>query len=65
MAGFRNEKSMTELKEATLRKLTIEGLSVAVIAERLGIYQSQVYYHQKRLGIWKGVKRNPQKKENK
>ena len=57
MAGFRNEKSMTPIKEKTLKKLTDDNLSVAVIAERLGIYQSQVYYHQKRLGIWKGVKR--------
>ena len=57
MTGFRNAKSMNEIKEKTLRKLTIEGLSVRIIAERLGINSSQVYYHQKRLGIWKGVKR--------
>ena len=61
MAGFRNIKIMSNIKEERLKKLTAEGLSSNVIVERLGIYQSQVYYHQKRLGIWRGIKRKQTK----
>ena len=50
-------KSLSEYKEKQLAKLTREELPTYVIAERLGINSSQVYYHQKRLGIWKGVKK--------
>ena len=55
MTGFATK--MPDWKRKRLIKLTIEGLSTGVIAERLGMKQSQVTYHQKRLGIWKGVKR--------
>ena len=55
MTGFMHE--MTEAKRERLKKLTDEDLPTRIIAERLGIHQSQVYYYQKRLGIWKGKKR--------
>jgi len=50
-------KIMTDYKRKQLIKLTIEGLPTRVIAERLGIHSSQVNYHQKKLGIWRGEKR--------
>ena len=50
-------KIMTEYKRKQLIKLTVEGLPTKVIAERLGIHTSQVNYHQKKLGIWRGEKR--------
>ena len=55
MTGFATR--MSEIKEKTLRKLTNEGLPTRVIAERLGMNSSQVNYHQRRLGIWKGEKK--------
>ena len=47
----------SNLKKERLIKLTKEGLSTRIIAERLGLNSSQVNYHQRRLGIWKGEKR--------
>lgn len=44
-------------KKERLKKLTEEGLLTRVIAERLGMHSSQVSYHQRKLGIWKGEKR--------
>ena len=55
MTGLRTK--MSEIKEERLRKLTAEGLPTRIIAERFGMNSSQVNYYQKRLGIWKGVKR--------
>jgi len=48
---------MSGIKEERLVKLTKEGLPTSVIAERLGMDSSQINYHQRRLGIWKGEKR--------
>ena len=56
MTGLGTGK-MSETKKERLRKLTKEGLSTRIIGERLGLNSSQVNYHQRRLGIWKGVKR--------
>ena len=50
-------KIMTDYKRKQLIKLTIEGLTTRIIAERLGINSSQVNYHQKKLGIWRGERR--------
>ena len=55
MTGF--SPRVSEIKKDRLRKLTEEGLSTSIIAERLGLNSSQVNYHQKKLGIWKGEKR--------
>jgi len=55
LTGFTHK--MTKARTEILRKLTDEDLPTRIIAERLGIHQSQVYYYQKRLGIWKGKKR--------
>jgi len=48
---------MSEIKEKSLVKLTKEGTPTRIIAIRLGMNSSQVNYHQRRLGIWKGEKR--------
>jgi len=55
MTGF--SPKVSEIKKERLRKLTSEGLPTRIIAERLGLNSSQVNYHQKKLGIWKGEKR--------
>lgn len=48
---------MPDWKKERLKELTSKGYPTMVIAERLGINSSQVNYQQKKLGIWKGVKR--------
>ena len=50
-------KGIINFKRERLIKLTEEGLPTKVIAERLGIYSSQVTYQQKKLGIWRGERR--------
>ncbi len=50
-------RTISEHKKERLRKLTEEGLPPGIIAERLGLAGSQIYYHQKKLGIWRGKKR--------
>lgn len=44
---------ISNLKKQRIKELTKEGLSISIIAERLGIATSQVHYHQKKLGIYK------------
>ncbi len=48
---------ISEHKKERIKHLTKEGLPPGIIAERLGLAASQIYYHQKKLGIWRGEKR--------
>jgi len=48
---------MSDYKRNQIIKLTEKDLPTQVIAERLGMRSSQVNYHQKKLGIWRGEKR--------
>ena len=48
---------MTEVKKKRLIKLTEQGEPTRIIAERLGMNSSQINYHQRKLGIWKGKRK--------
>jgi len=48
---------VSDYKRKQIIKLSAEGLPTSIIAERLGLHASQVIYHQKVLGIWRGEKR--------
>lgn len=48
---------ISDYKRKQIIKLTVDGLPTKVIAERLGLYTSQVTYQQKKLGVWRGKRR--------
>ncbi len=49
---------VTDVKKARIKAITEEEESASVIAERLNLSKSQVYYHQVQAGLREPKKRN-------
>lgn len=43
--------TITEMQKERIKKLTGEGLSADIIAQRLGLKKHQVHYYQKKSGL--------------